>query len=423
MRALIVGGGAREHAIAWKLRQSPLVNELYVAPGNAGTSAIATNLPIADTDLEGLAQAARLHSVDLTVVGPEAPLAEGIVDHFQAAGLSIFGPTQAAARIESSKVFAKELMAKYFIPTGSAEVFDSYEEAERYVRMHSPPLVVKADGLAAGKGVTVANTEEEAIKALRECMVERVFGPSGDRVLVEECLSGREVSVFAFVDGETVSPMVAACDYKRAYDGDRGPNTGGMGAYSPPEFWNSDLEREIRDTIMAPTARALAKEGCPYRGVLYGGLILTDDGPKVIEFNCRLGDPETQVIIPRLSSDLAGILVAVLEGRLSETAIEWSSDACVGVVMAPGGYPGNYETGFPISGLSQARETTEVFHAGTRPSDDGKAVVTSGGRTLTVVGRGSSLPEARERAYGNIEKISFTGGFYRRDIAARTGVE
>ena len=419
MRVLVVGGGAREHAIAWKIRQSPLVDALYVAPGNAGTAAIAVNLPIADTDTAGLAQAARRHGVGLTVVGPEIPLAGGIVDHFQAEGLSVFGPTQAAARIESSKVFAKELMAKYFIPTGSAKVFDSYEEAERFVRMHPYPLVVKADGLAAGKGVTVAATQEEAVRALRECMVERVFGASGDRVLVEECLTGREVSVFAFVDGETVSPMVAACDYKRAYDGDHGPNTGGMGAYSPPEFWNGDLEREIRDTIMAPTARALAREGCPYRGVLYGGLMLTEDGPKVIEFNCRLGDPETQVIMPRLSSDLVEILAAALEGRLSETPIEWSSDACVGVAMASGGYPGSYETGFPISGLDRAGETGEVFHAGTRLAEDGTpGAVTAGGRVVTVVAMGSDLAEAGERAYGNIEKISFTGGFYRRDIAA-----
>ena len=396
MKALVVGGGAREHAIAWKLRQSPLVEELYVAPGNAGTAAIATNLPIADTDLDGLAQAAKQHGVDLAVVGPEIPLAMGIVDHFQAAGLTIFGPTQAAARIESSKVFAKELMLKYGVPTGRAEVFDSYEEADRYVREHSPPLVVKADGLAAGKGVTVADTRQAAVNALRECMVDRVFGDSGDRVLVEECLRGREVSVFAFVDGETVSPLVAACDYKRAHDGDRGPNTGGMGAYSPPEFWNTDLERKVRDAIMEPVARALAKEGCPYRGVLYGGLILTEDGPKVIEFNCRLGDPEAQVLMPRLSSDLAEILVAVLEGKLSETTTKWSSDACVGVAAASGGYPASYETGFAISGLSQAAETAEVFHAGTRLGTDGAGPVTSGGRVLTVVGRGSSLEEARK---------------------------
>ena len=423
MKALVVGGGAREHAIAWKLRQSPLVDDLYVAPGNAGTAPIATNLPIADTDLEGLAQSARERGVDLTVVGPEVPLGMGIVDRFQAAGLSVFGPTQAAARIESSKVFAKELMLRHGIPTGSAEVFDSYEEAERYVRRRSPPLVVKADGLAAGKGVTVADTGQAAVNALRECMVERVFGASGDRVLVEECLTGREVSVFAFVDGETVSPMVAACDYKRVHDGDRGPNTGGMGAYSPPEFWTADLEREVRDNIMEPTARALVQEGCPYRGVLYGGLILTEDGPKVIEFNCRLGDPEAQVIIPRLSSDLVEILLSVLEGRLSETPIEWSDDACVGVVMASGGYPASYETGFAISGIPQARETAEVFHAGTRPSDDGVGAVTAGGRVLTVVGRGASLAQAANRAYGSVEKISFAGGFYRRDIAAGTGVE
>ena len=422
MKALVVGGGAREHAIAWKLRRSHLVEELYVAPGNAGTADIATNLPIADTDLDGLARVAKQHGVDLTVVGPEVPLAMGIVDHFQAAGLTVFGPTQAAARIESSKVFAKELMLKYGVPTGRAEVFDSYEEADRYVREHSPPLVVKADGLAAGKGVTVADTRQAAVNALRECMVDRVFGSSGDRVLVEECLRGREVSVFAFVDGETVSPMVAACDYKRAHDGDRGPNTGGMGAYSPPEFWKADLERKVRDTIIEPVARALAKEGCPYRGVLYGGLILTDDGPKVIEFNCRLGDPEAQVLLPRLSSDLAEILVAVLDGKLSETTTEWSSDACVGVAVASGGYPASYETGFAISGLSQARETAEVFHAGTRAGADG-GPVTSGGRVLTVVGRGSSLEEARARAYRSVESISFAGGFYRRDIAAGTGVE
>ena len=423
MKALIVGGGAREHAIAWKLKQSPLVDELYIAPGNAGTADIATNLPIGDTDLEGLAQAARQRGVDLTIVGPEAPLAAGIVDHFQAAGLAIFGPTKSAARIESSKVFAKELMLKHGVPTGRAEVFDSYEEAESYVRMHSPPLVVKADGLAAGKGVTVADTRQAAVNALRECMVERVFGASGDRVLVEERLSGREVSVFAFVDGETVSPMVAACDYKRAHDGDRGPNTGGMGAYSPPEFWTVDLEQNVRETIMEPTARALVQEGCPYRGVLYGGLILTDDGPKVIEFNCRLGDPETQVIIPRLSSELVEIIVATLEGKLSETAIEWTNDACVGVAMVSGGYPATYETGFAISGISQAKEAALVFHAGTRLADDGIGAVTSGGRVLTVVGSGASWAEASKRAYSSIENISFAGGFYRRDIAARTGVE
>ena len=423
MRALIVGGGAREHAIAWKLKQSPLVDELYIAPGNAGTADIATNLPIGDSDLDGLALAAQQRGVDLTVVGPEAPLAAGIVDHFQAVGLAIFGPTRSAARIESSKVFAKELMLKHGVPTGRAEVFDSYVEAESYVRMHSPPLVVKADGLAAGKGVTVADTRQAAVNALRECMVERVFGASGDRVLVEECLSGREVSVFAFVDGETVSPMVAACDYKRAHDGDRGPNTGGMGAYSPPEFWTVDLEQIVRETIMEPTARALVEEGCPYRGVLYGGLILTDDGPKVIEFNCRLGDPETQVIIPRLSTDLVEILVATLEGKLNETAIEWTNDASVGVAMASGGYPATYETGFAISGISQAQESALVFHAGTRTADDGIGAVTSGGRVLTVVGKAASLPEAREQAYNSIGKISFAGGFYRRDIAAGTGVE
>ncbi|MBI2856034.1 MAG: phosphoribosylamine--glycine ligase [Chloroflexi bacterium] len=420
MKVLVVGNGAREHAIAWKLRQGSLVDELYVAPGNAGTAAIATNVTVSSANIEGLAQSARRLGADLTVVGPEAPLAAGIVDHFQREGLAIFGPTRGAARIESSKVFAKELMMKHGIPTGKAQVFDSYEKACSYLKRQFYPLVVKADGLAAGKGVTVARNEEAAQKALYQCMEDRVFGSAGDRVLIEEWLTGREVSVFAFTDGETVSPLVAACDYKRAYDGDEGPNTGGMGSYSPPEFWSADLEREIRESIMVPVVRALASGGHPYRGVLYGGLMLTEDGPKVIEFNCRLGDPETQVILPRLSSDLLEVLMAVVEGRISETSIEWSDDACVGVVMASGGYPGYYEIGFPISGLDQAEERALVFHAGTRPLEGGDGVVTEGGRILTVVGTGANLEQARQRAYEGIAQVRFEGGFYRNDIA--TGV-
>jgi phosphoribosylamine--glycine ligase len=279
--------------------------------------------------------------------------------------------------------------------------------------------VVKADGLAAGKGVTVAKSLEEAVEALRDCMVERVFGPAGDLVLVEECLVGREVSVFAFTDGETMSPMIAACDYKRAYDGDEGPNTGGMGSYSPPELWSAELEGEVEERVMMPTVRALAQEGCPFKGVLYGGLILTQDGPKVVEFNCRLGDPEAQVILPRLSSDIMELFLAVIEGNLIQTPITWSDEACVGVVIAPGGYPGAYATGHTVSGISQAEEHGLVFHAGT-DAVDGEAprVVTSGGRTFTVVGSGRSLGEARGRAYEGVSHIHFEGGFYRRDIAA-----
>ncbi|MDA0988633.1 MAG: phosphoribosylamine--glycine ligase [Chloroflexi bacterium] len=422
MKVLIVGNGAREHAIAWKIRQSPLVDELYVAPGNAGTAAIATNIPVSATDIEGQARAARQYGVDLTVVGPEAPLAAGIVDFFERQGLAVFGPNRDAARIESSKVFAKELMAKYGIPTGKYEIFDSYTVACSYVKSHAFPLVVKADGLAAGKGVTVAKTEVEAVKALHECLVERVFGASGDRVLVEECLVGPEVSVFAFTDGESMSSMVAACDYKRAFDGDEGPNTGGMGSYSPPPFWTDELAQEVRETIMEPTVRAMALEGCPYKGVLYVGLMLTEDGPKVIEFNSRLGDPETQVILPRLKTDLMEILLAVADGTLNKTSIEWSAEACVGVAMASGGYPGSYATGIPISGLAQAEAHGLVFHAGTSQEQiDGSATLTDGGRVLTVVGKGPSMDEARAQAYEGIAQISFEGGFYRRDIAA--GIE
>ena len=419
MKVLVVGNGAREHAIAWKIRQSALLDELFVAPGNAGTAAIATNIPVQASDIEGQARAAREHGVDLTVIGPEVPLAAGIVDCFQEQGLAVFGPTREAARIESSKVFAKELMAKHGILTGRYEVFDSYDEACSYVKSQALPLVVKADGLAAGKGVTVARTEAEAMKALHKCLVERVFGTSGDLVLVEECLTGPEVSVFAFTDGETLSPLVAACDYKRAYDGNEGPNTGGMGSYSPPPFWTAALEQGVRERIMEPTVKALAQEGCAFNGVLYGGLMLTEDGPKVIEFNCRMGDPETQVIMPRLKTDLVEILLSIARGTLNKTSIKWSTEACVGVAMASGGYPGSYATGLPISGLAEAEARGLVFHAGTRQEEEKRSkIVTDGGRVLTVVGKGSSMNEARAQAYEGIAQIRLEGGFYRRDIAA-----
>jgi phosphoribosylamine--glycine ligase len=422
VKVLVVGNGAREHAIAWKLRQSPLVDALYVAPGNAGTAAIATNIDVMASDIEGQAKAARQYGIDLTVVGPEGPLAKGIVDFFEKHGLAVFGPNRDAARIESSKVFAKELMSKYGIPTGKAEVFDSYAVACRYVKSQAFPLVVKADGLAAGKGVTVAKTEEEAVQALHECLVDRVFGEAGDQVLVEECLVGREVSVFAFTDGESISPMVAACDYKRVYDGDAGPNTGGMGSYSPPPFWTTELEREVYEKIMEPTVRAMAQEGCPYKGVLYGGLMLTSYGPQVIEFNCRLGDPETQVILPRLRTDLVEILMAVANRTLNKTSIAWDTETCVGVTMASGGYPGSYATGIPISGLSQAESHSLVFHGGTRHKHgEGSVPLTDGGRVLTVIGKGHNIEKARERAYEGIALIHFQDKFYRSDIA--TGIE
>ena len=425
MRVLVIGSGAREHAIAWKLRQSPRVDTLLVAPGNAGTAAIATNVPVASTDILGLLKVAQEQRVDLTVVGPEPPLAEGIVDAFQERALPIFGPTKAAAQIEASKGFAKELMQRYDIPCAQGSTFDSYREAQRYIQQHDVPMVVKADGLAAGKGVTVATTRQEALVAARACLQEKVFGPAGERVVIEEYLEGREVSVFSFTDGEALSPPVAACDYKRVYDYDEGPNTGGMGSYSPPEFWDASLAQEIVGHILRPTVHALAREGRPYKGVLYGGIMVTSDGPKVFEFNCRLGDPESQVLLPLLETDLVDIIQAVLQGNLTKTPIQWSEESCVGVVMASQGYPGEYQRGMVITVLDTVPEDAILFHAGTRLAVREEAgitdVVTDGGRVLTVAARGPSLAAAREQAYAGLEGVHFQGAFYRRDIALHLG--
>ena len=416
MKTLLVGNGAREHAIAWKLAQSPLVSELLIAPGNAGTAALGRNVPVGAEDVDGLLDLARREGVEFTVVGPEAPLAAGIVDRFQQAGALIFGPTAAAARIESSKSFAKQLMLRHGIPTARAEAFTDYGEALEYLAAAAAPIVVKADGLAAGKGVVVANTRDEARDALRRQMVEREFGDAGRRVLIEEYLEGGEISVFAFVDGEQVSELASACDYKRALDGDEGPNTGGMGAYSPPVAWNEDLEREVRERIMLPAARALASLGSPFRGILYGGLMLTSDGPKVVEFNCRLGDPEAQVVLPRLKTDLAAIMIDTVTGKIEGLSLEWDERPCVGVVLASGGYPGTYRTGREIRGLDDPGEDALVFHAGTRLEDD--TVATDGGRVLTVCALGEDLAGARETAYGSVDKIGFDGAQFRRDVAA-----
>ncbi|MBI2935756.1 MAG: phosphoribosylamine--glycine ligase [Chloroflexi bacterium] len=423
MNILVVGGGGREHAIAWKLRQSPRVDRLFVAPGNAGTARLGTNLNIAPTDVNALAEAARSLGIDLTVVGPEAPLAEGIVDRFQELGLPIFGPTRAAARIESSKAFAKHLMNNYGIPTAQGRVFSDCATAKRYVEQAPLPLVVKADGLAAGKGVTVCRRREEAVKAIHDAMERKVFGAAGERVLIEECLEGPEVSVFAFTDGVHLSPLVAACDYKRVFDGDRGPNTGGMGSYSPPEFWTPALAQQVLTTIMEPAVQAMAAEGCPYRGVLYGGLMLTTDGPKVLEFNCRLGDPECQVIMPRLTTDLVEVIFATLNGTLERCPVEWENGPCVGVVIASGGYPGEYKKGYAIRGLQNLEQELVVFHSGTKLLEDGisgkSTVATDGGRVLTVAALGRSLREARSKVYRGLQRLSFEEMHYRTDIAAR----
>ena len=417
MKVLVIGGGAREHSLVWKLSQSPKVGEIYVAPGNAGTGLIAKNIDIGATDIEALAQAAKDNGIDLAVIGPEAPLATGIVDLFQNQGIPTFGPNKEATRLESSKVFAKELMQRYGIPCAQSQSFSSFGDAKDYVRSQKPPIVVKADGLAAGKGSIVAESIAEALKALSEIMEEHIFGSAGDQVVIEECLTGKEVSLLAFTDGKTVVPMVPACDYKRVFDGDQGPNTGGMGSYSPPGFFDDELTNRARDTILEPTVRAMAREGKPYKGVLYAGLIVTEDGPKALEFNARFGDPENQVMIPRLKSDLVDIMVAVIDGTLDRIKVEWSDEACVGVVIASGGYPGSYQTGFPIEGLDRVDRDILVFHAGTK-AKQGK-IYTDGGRVLTVAATGKTIAEAREKVYLNLPRIHFEGCHYRKDIAAR----
>ena len=417
MNVMVVGSGGREHALVWKLSQSRRTEKIYAAPGNGGTAALATNLPISDTDIPALVAAAEEHAIDLTIVGPEAPLAAGLVDAFTEAGLKAFGPTAAAARIESSKVWSKNLMTKYGIPTADYQRVDNPEEAMAYLsRLPDGPVAVKADGLAAGKGVIMAADHAEAIHAAIS-MFEGQFGDAGRSVVLEEVLQGPEVSVFAFVDGEHVSAQVSACDYKRIGDGDTGLNTGGMGAYTPPEFWDDELAETVRTTIMERAATAMIAEGCPFTGVLYGGVMVTAQGPKVIEFNCRFGDPDGSLVLPRLESDLLEICLAAVEGRLGEHPVSWSDRSYVSVVMASGGYPEKYETGKIISGVDSANSSALVFHAGTKITDEG--TVTAGGRVLAVAASGTNIREARASAYRAVEKISFEGAVYRTDIAER----
>ena len=416
MKVLIIGGGAREHAIAWRVFTSNPKREILAAPGNAGTSALGTNVDIDAEDVDGLLSLAQNRGVDLTIVGPEAPLAAGVSDRFADAGLRVFGPTAAAARIESSKAFAKEVMEGAGVPTSRARVFSDLTDALAYVRTSEPPFVVKADGLAAGKGVTMSPTRADAENALRSMLERRDFGSAGDAVLIEEWMVGREISVFAFVDGGFVSEIAVACDYKRIGDGDRGPNTGGMGSFSPPPFWSAELEASVRADILEPTARRMAEMGCPFRGVLYAGIMLTAGGPKVFEFNCRLGDPEAQVILPRLETDFAEIALAASEGRLAETPVRWSNESWVGVVLASEGYPGAYETGFEIAGLPSPSAERVVFHAGTRTV--GGKIVTAGGRVATAAARGDTIEEARREAYNLAREIDFANAYYRMDIAA-----
>ncbi len=412
LTVLLVGSGGREHAFATRLVESPRLDTLLVAPGNAGTAGIATNVSIDADDVDALVAYSVESGVDFVVVGPEVPLAAGLVDRLDSAGVLAFGPTAAAARIESSKRFAKELMQEHGVPTASMMSFTDFETASEYVMAQETPIVVKVDGLLAGKGVVVASDHEEAVRALREWL-----GQGGSGVLVEEFMAGQEISVFAFVDGERVSSMIAACDYKPVGDGNVGPNTGGMGSYSPPvsAVWNPEMDSRIRREIMEPVVAALASKGSPFRGILYAGLMITVDGPKVVEFNSRLGDPEAQVVLPRLKSDLLGVLICVAQGDVSAASLEWDDQSHVAVVLASEGYPGKYATGFPIDGLDEMPPGVTVYHAGTRLEDG--AVLTDGGRVLAVSAPGGTLQEARLRAYDGAARIRFSDSFYRGDIA------
>ena len=416
MNLFIVGGGAREHTIAWKLAQSPRTGNIFVAPGNAGTGQIAENIPVEASDIEGLMQAIAERDVQLVVVGPEIPLSKGLVDRLMKKGMAVFGPTGSAARIEASKAFSKDFMSRHRIPSAGSRTFSDYNEARSYIESSAFPLVIKADGLSQGKGVIIAAKMEEAVSALDSIMLQKKFGDAGNSVIIEEFLSGRELSAFTFTDSHFVSPLVTACDYKRIHDGNLGPNTGGMGSYSPPEFYTPVMGNQIYNTIMYPVIQNMRKENRPYKGVLYGGLMLTHDGPKVLEFNARFGDPETQVILPRLENDLLDVMLAITSDSLKQVHLEWSNKSCVGVVMASGGYPGKYQTGYPISGLDDVDHDIMVFHAGTKLNSQGK-VVTDGGRVLTVVATGNSIEEARSRVYDNIVRISFKDCYYRKDIA------
>ncbi len=418
MKVLVVGGGGREHTLVWKFKQSPRVAQVYCAPGNAGIAADAVCVNIGVENTEGLLKFALDEGIDLTVVGPEAPLTLGLVDKFREAGLRIFGASQKAAELEGSKILAKEIMFKYNIPTAKYADFTDAAKAVAYIRETGAPCVVKADGLAAGKGVIVAMDEQTAVDAVKLIMEDRAFGDSGNRLVVEEYLEGEEVSILAFTDGTTVIPMVSSQDHKRIFDNDEGPNTGGMGAYSPAPVYTKDLEPFVYDKILVPTIEGMKAEGRTYEGVIYAGLMLTREGPKVLEYNARFGDPETQAVLIRLETDLVDIIEAVIDKRLAGMEIKWHEEAAVCVVMASGGYPGRYDKGHIISGLGEASATgATVFHAGTAAREG--SIVTSGGRVLGVTAMGRTIPEAIDNVYKAVEKITWDGVQYRKDIGQK----
>ena len=417
MKVLVVGSGGREHALCWKIAQRP-GTEVYVAPGNIGMVDVATLVNIKVDDIAGLVDFAKAEGIDLTVVGPELPLTLGIVDAFQEAGLACFGPNKAAAKLEGSKAFSKELMKKYGIPTAAFDTFTDVDKAKAFVDEIGVPCVVKADGLAAGKGVIICMTREEADKAIEEMLTDHAFGDASATIVIEEYMVGPEVSVLAFADGKTVLPMVSAQDHKRIFDGDKGPNTGGMGAYSPAPVYTEALSTEVNKTIIEPTIAAMAAEGTPFTGILYTGLMLTEKGPRVLEYNVRFGDPETQPIMVRMKSDIVALFQACVDGKLDEATLEWHDEAAVCVIMASGGYPASSEKGVPIHGLDDiAAEEAIVFHSGTAEKDG--EIVTNGGRVLGVTAKDATIKGAIDKAYAAVEKINFDHMQFRRDIGAR----
>lgn len=416
MKVLVVGSGGREHALVWKISRSKKVDRIFCAPGNGGIRTLAKTVDIKADDIDGLLGFAKEKKIDLTVVGPEIPLVKGIVDRFLEHDLKIFGPSKELAMLEGSKVFAKETMKKFGVPTAGFEVFDDPDKAKAYLRQKGVPIVVKADGLAAGKGVAVAKTIKEAEDAIDAMLVRKVFGVSGERIILEECLEGEEASILVLSDGKNIVPLVSSQDHKRIFDNDKGPNTGGMGAYSPAPVVSEGIFEDIMKSVFRPVIEGLAAEGKPYKGLLYGGLMITKDGPMVLEFNVRFGDPETQAIIPRLKSDIVDAILSSINGTLDRTSLEWDEKACLSVVVASGGYPGTYEKHKEIRGLQdvKALKDTVVFHAGTS-YEDGK-VFTSGGRVLGVTGLGKDIRAAKDRAYEAVNRIRFDGIYYRNDI-------
>lgn len=419
MNILVVGSGGREHALVWKIRKSPQVKKIYCAPGNGGIAQMAECVAIKPTDIPGLLKFSKDHQIGLVVVGPEAPLAEGLADVLESAGIAVFGPSKAAAQLEASKVFAKEFMRRHQIPTAEFQTFQDVRRAHEYLKKAEYPLVVKADGLSGGKGVVICKTIAEAEGAIKTFMVERVFSEAGDKIIIEECLEGEEVSIFAISDGQEYVILDSSQDHKRIFDDDLGPNTGGMGAYSPALLLNKDLWDEIEESIIAPTIIGMRQEGLPFRGVLYAGLMITKDGPKTLEYNVRFGDPEAQALLPRLKNDLVEVMFAACEGRVGGQDLIWDDRECVCVVITSGGYPKEFQTGYEIKGLEEAAKCDDVtvFHAATKK--EGDQFLTDGGRVLGVTGLGRGILDAIHKTYQAVETIKFEHAFFRRDIGAK----